>query len=88
MKKKTTIATSILVISTANDMDFVLISSWQEWSSDQTRERSDWQPHADWITADWTSLDDTRGRDFWQSPFKWHKDLIHEDIHKGIHAWW
>ena len=23
-------------------------SSWQQWRSDQTRERSDWQPSADW----------------------------------------
>ena len=41
-------------------------SSWQQWSSDQTRERSEWQS-----SADWNSPDHTRERDSWQSPFKW-----------------
>ena len=27
-------------------------SSWQQWSSGQTRERSDWQPSADWNSSD------------------------------------
>ena len=26
-------------------------SAWREWSSDQTRERTDWQPTADWDLA-------------------------------------
>ena len=59
-------------------------SSWQQWGSDQTRERSDWQPSADWTSSDqtrersewqssaeWNSPDHTRERDSWQSPFKW-----------------
>ena len=27
-------------------------SSWQQWRSDQSRERSDWQPSADWSSSD------------------------------------
>ena len=27
-------------------------SSWQQWSSDQMRERSDWQPSANWSNSD------------------------------------
>ena len=47
-------------------------SSWQKWSSDQTRERSDWQ-----LSAGWSSSDQTRERSgwrslgSWQSPFSW-----------------
>ena len=28
--------------------------SWQQWSSDETRESSDWQPAADWSSSDQT----------------------------------
>ena len=37
-------------------------SSWQQWSSDETRERSDWQP-----SADWSSSDQTRELSEWRS---------------------
>ena len=40
-------------------------SAWREWSSDETRERSDWQS-ADWDSSDQASKDST-----WQSPFSW-----------------
>ena len=40
-------------------------SSWQQWSSDETRERSGWKS-----SADWSSSDPTRERS-WQSPFLW-----------------
>ena len=40
-------------------------SSWQQRSSDQMRERSDWQ-----ASADWNSSVQARERDSWQSPFK------------------
>ena len=58
-------------------------SSRQQRSSDQMRERSDWQASADWSSlvqtrerSDWlppanqNSPDQTRERDSWQSPFK------------------
>ena len=37
-------------------------SAWRDWSSDSTRERSDWQS-----TADWNRSKDTRERSDWQS---------------------
>ena len=40
-------------------------SAWREWSSDETRERSEWQS-ADWDSSDQASKDST-----WQSPFSW-----------------
>ena len=47
-------------------------SSWQQWSSDQTRERSDWQPSADWSSSDQTrERSGWRPSGFWQSPFSW-----------------
>ena len=49
-------------------------SSWQQWSSDETRERSDWQP-----SADWSSSDQTRERSEWQN-----EHLIYEDIDKVL----
>ena len=41
-------------------------SSWQQMSSDQTRERSDWQ-----TPVDQSNPDQARERDTWQSCFKW-----------------
>ena len=41
-------------------------SSWQQWGSDQTRERSDLQP-----SADWSSSDQTRERSGWRSSGSW-----------------
>ena len=41
-------------------------SSWQHWSSDETRERSDWLP-----SADWSSSDQTRERSEWRSSGSW-----------------
>ena len=58
-------------------------SSWKQWSSDQTRERSDWQP-----SADWSRSDQTREPSGWRSSGSWavkSEDLIYEDIYKGIH---
>ena len=55
-------------------------SAWREWSSDKTRERSDWQSPAgwsssdqtrertDWELADWDSSDEARRATAWQSP--------------------
>ena len=40
-------------------------SAWGEWSSDQTRERSDWQ------SADWNSSDQARKATAWQSHSSW-----------------
>ena len=52
-------------------------SSWQDWSSDHTRERADWQP-----SAEWSSSDQTRERSVMAVR---NEDLIHEGIYKGIH---
>ena len=41
-------------------------SSWQQWSSDETHERSDWQP-----SAGWSSSDQTRERSEWRSSGSW-----------------
>ena len=64
-------------------------SSWQQWSSDESRERSHWQP-----SADWSSSDQTRERSEWRSSGRLavtvlmamkNEFLTYEDIHKGIH---
>ena len=60
-------------------------SAWQEWNSDETRERSDWQKPAeqdnstqtfecsDWQTpADWNTSDETREHPDWRSYVDWH----------------
>ena len=40
-------------------------SAWQEWSSDETRERTNWQ------SADRDSSDQVREATVWQSHFSW-----------------
>ena len=47
-------------------------SSWQQWSSDETRERSDCQPSAGWNSSDQTrERSEWRSAGSWQSPFSW-----------------
>ena len=47
-------------------------SSWEQWRSGGTRERSDWQPSADWRSSDQTrERSDWRSSGSWQSPFSW-----------------
>ena len=49
-----------------------LSSSCQQWSSDETRERSDWQPSADWSSWDQTrERSEWRSSGSWTSPFSW-----------------
>ena len=48
------------------------ILSWRQWSSDETRARSDWQPSADWNSSDQThDRSEWRSSGSWQSPFSW-----------------
>ena len=47
-------------------------SSWKQWSSDEMRERSGWQPSADWSSSDQTrERSEWRSSGSWQSPFPW-----------------
>ena len=47
-------------------------SSWQQWSWDETRVRSDWQPSAGWSRSDQTrERSEWRSSGSWQSPFSW-----------------
>ena len=47
-------------------------SSWQQWSSDETRERSDWQQSSAWSSSDQTrQRSEWRSSCSWQSPFSW-----------------
>ena len=46
-------------------------SAWQEWSSEVSRERTNWQ------SADWDSSDQVRKVTTWQSHFSWHRGHLH-----------
>ena len=49
-------------------------SAWQEWSSDETRERTNWQ------SADWDSSDQVRKASVWQSHFSWQWGHLHKIV--------
>ena len=49
-------------------------SAWQEWSSDETRERTNWQ------SADWDSPDQVREATVWQSHFSWQRGHLHRSL--------
>ena len=49
-----------------------LSSFWQQWSSDETREQSDWQP-----SADWSSSDQPRQRSGWRSSVSFAVTVLH-----------
>ena len=77
----------LLVMATTNDLDFVFIFILATFElGPNARERSDWQP-----SADWSSSDQTRER-FWMAIIGFLavavliavKYLIYEDICKGI----
>ena len=49
-----------------------LSSSWQQWSSDETHERSHWRPSAGSSSSDKTrEHSEWRSSVSWQSPFSW-----------------
>ena len=54
-------------------------SAWQEWSSDETRERTNWQ------SADWDSSDQVRKATVWQSHFSWQWGHLHRSLQ--VHPW-
>ena len=72
-------------------------SAWREWSSDQTREYSDWQSPADWKSSDQTrersdwqsadsdSSDQAREATIWQSKNTWHWGHLHRSSQE--HPW-
>ena len=49
-------------------------SAWQEWSSDETRERTKWQ------SADWDSPDQVREVTAWQTHFSWQRGHLHRSL--------
>ena len=47
-------------------------SSWQHWSSNETRERSDWKTSSVWSSSDSTrERSEWRSSSSWKSPFSW-----------------
>ena len=54
-------------------------SAWRESSSDETRERSDWQ------SADWEGSDQTRKVTTWQSHFLLARSHLHRSLQR--HLW-